>query len=130
MALANPKNGNVTTPSGAGVFQSFTVSESQATEDVTAYGSGNGSYGAFLGSGTPVQNVTVNGFVNSGASGNPGLGTMTSSGSNCTVTFDTTCTSGGIYILQSIDISHSRTRGAVGCTWRMQNAGSNTTSFT
>lgn len=128
MALANPKNGNITLPSGAGVFQSFTLNESQDVENVTAYGSGNGSYGAFLGSGTPVQDVTVNGFVQSGAF-NPGMGTMTSAGASCTVTYDTACTSAGIYILSGLTISHSRVRGAVGCTWRMQNAGSNTTSF-
>lgn len=130
MALANPKNGNITLPTGAnGVFQSFTVDESQATEDVTVYGSANGAYGAFLGSGTPVQNVVVNGFVPTGASGNPGFGAMTSAGGTCTATYDTSCTSAGIYILQSISLSHARNRGAVGCQWRLQNAGSNTTSF-
>jgi hypothetical protein len=128
MALANPKNGNITLPSGAGVFQSFTLDESQDVENVSSYGTNNGSYGAFLGSGTPVQNVTVNGFVQSGAF-NPGMGTMTSAGASCTVTIDTSCTCAGLYIMAGLSISHARTRGAVGCTWRLQNAGSNTTSF-
>ncbi len=95
---------------------------------MTSYGTNSGSYGAFLGSGTPVQNVGVNGFVQSGAF-NPGFGTMTSAGAACTITYDTSCTSAGIYIMQSLSVSHSRIRGAVGCSWRLQSAGSNTTSF-
>ena len=125
-----PKNGLITIPTGAfGVYQSYTMTESQATEETTYYGSGI-AYGTFAGSGTPTNQVEVTGFAQAGAASmSPGWGASTAAGASCTVTFDTSTTVTGIFIVQSIRATHARTRGAVGCTWNLQGNGDMTTAW-
>ncbi len=121
------KNGSITLPTGAyGVFQSYTMTESQSIEDVTSYLNVSGStttYGAFAASGTPTNRLRVNGFaLVASTTSSPGWGAMTAAGSACTVTFDTTSTVAGTYIVESIEVSHSRPSAAARATWSLANA--------
>ncbi len=124
------KNGAITLPTGAyGVFQSFTMTESQSIEDTTVYGSGV-TYGSFTASGTPASRLRVNGFAQvASTTSSPGWGAMTSTGATCTVTFDTTSTVTGAYIVESIEVSHSRPSAVARATWSLANSGDLTISW-
>lgn len=126
--LVFPKTGAVALPSGSyGLFQSFDVDESVMTEDVTAYGIM--AYGANATNGTPNQVVNVNGFAQAGASStSPGFGDV-SAGAAATLTFETSTTMTGTYIVRRRRASHSRIRGAVSVSWEMLNGGDITTTW-
>lgn len=124
---ASPKTGAFSPPGSlGGVFQSFDVTESQALEEVTCFGAG--VYGQFRGNGTPIQSLTVSGFVQTGASNaNPGFGItgaacLDSDGGTATLTFETATTLSGDYIVQEVRASVSRVRGAESATWTLRNA--------
>ncbi len=122
----NTKNGSITLPTGfAGVFQSFDVNESYAESDVTVYNTSL-TYGQYLTNGTPIQRVTVNGFVQCGTTGmNPGFGQGTDSdGATAILNFDTTATQlTGSYIVTNLRTSHSRSRAGVPLVIELINSG-------
>lgn len=111
-----------------GVFQSFSVNESQQKDDVTSYGTN--VYGAYAFSGTPTQTVRANGFILVGASSTtPGFGGMTSAGAAATITFDTTTTCAGTYGVENLEVAHDRRTGAAKGTWSLCNAGDITNTW-
>lgn len=119
-----PLQGAVALPTGfGGVFRSFNLTESVASEDVTSYGAA--VYGAFVHNGTPVLRGTVGGFVQTGAaSTNPGFAANTDTdGAASTFTFETGTTLVGSCIITSLQTSHDRGRGAVPATWEIMNSG-------
>lgn len=127
----NTKNGLIVLPTGAnGVFTSFEVDETMASDDVTVYGSGL-VYGAFLTNGTPVQRVTATGFTQNGAaSSSPGFGAMTAAaGGTATLTYDTGTTLAGTYTTSRIRTSHSRARAGCPTTWELMNSGDITATW-
>lgn len=118
-----PKNGAVALPSGYGGtdFQSFTVTENQAHDDVTIYGTN--VYGANLGNGTPIQSVSVIGFAGAHATGTqPGFASTNGSGGAATFTLDTGVTLAGSYMVPEIKLTHARIRAAVTVEFQLLNS--------
>ena len=110
------KNGAVSLPAGYVLdAQAWSVRESQAVEDTTAFGSQK--YCRYLGTGTPMMSGTVSGFAKKGStSNNPGFGAAASTsvsndiGISATFTVDTGITIVTPVIVNEIAMSVSRIR--------------------
>lgn len=129
------KNGAVVLPTGYNMdSQSMRIRESQATENVTIYG--GTTYGAMRGNGTPIQQVSITGFPfkgNGSGTSNVGFSIMGAAGNDigtaATITIDTGCTIAGNYIVNDIDMDHSRIVAAAKTTVQMMNAGDLTVTW-
>jgi hypothetical protein len=107
--------------------QSQRINESQVTENTTAYGSN--VYGAFTGTGTPAMRVNVTGFPfkgNGNGTSSLGFGVMGAAGGdtggNATFTLDTGVNIAGSFIVDNMDLDHSRIQAAAKSTMSLLNA--------